>query len=224
MVRQESQQDSSVPEYNYAESRLSVSSLERRQGDLRHSDVDLPLRNESVEVRRRRGTNSSHSRIRSGSDLSFAASNVAEQSSSNSQSQVPGADAFTVRLHQAECPLLKDLVVELKSVDWHQLGTQLGVAHERLDKIDDDYRLSETKLNHMLYSWLENEQNPSWQKICEALRRIGNHARLARKLTIQYCSFKCLKSVTVCCQHHGKDYISMHVQVDISVLEFMYTV
>ena len=76
-----------------------------------------------------------------------------------------------------ELPQLRDLVFELKTVTciWHSLGVQLGVPYDRLDKIDEDYQSADRKLNfhEVLSYWLLNEGNPSWDKMCEALQRVG---------------------------------------------------
>ena len=85
-------------------------------------------------------------------------------------------------------PELSDLVVVLKSVDWHQLGTQLKVPDHKLRTIDGDYNKSERKLNETLQYWLKNDDESSWEKICEALKRIGDHAKLVQEILTNYCS------------------------------------
>lgn len=87
-------------------------------------------------------------------------------------------------------PRMKDLVVELKPVNWHKLGIQLEVPLDRLDKIDEDYQSSERKLSEVLRYWLLNNRSPSWDNICEALQRIGGFGRLVRELRMKYCSLK----------------------------------
>ena len=85
-------------------------------------------------------------------------------------------------------PKIEDLVVELKPVNWHKLGIQLGVPFDRLDKIDEDHQSSDRKLSEVLRYWRENDPEPSWEKICEALQRIGGFNRLVRELKMKYCS------------------------------------
>lgn len=94
--------------------------------------------------------------------------------------------------HQSSGPQaqMSDLMVELKAVDWHQLGVQLQVPFDKLDKIDEDYRRSERKLSEVLGYWLLNEHNPTWDKICDALKRIGGCRRLVRELRMKYCSLR----------------------------------
>ena len=97
---------------------------------------------------------------------------------------------------QPRPPMMKDLVVELKPVNWHELGIQLEVPLDRLDKIDEDHQSSERKLSEVLRYWLLNDRSPSWDKICEALQRIGGFGRLVRELRMKYCSLK------TCREHH----------------------
>ena len=109
-------------------------------------------------------------------------------------------------------PQLCDLVYELEMVDWHQLGVQLEIPPHRLDKIEEDYRTSERRLCKVLEYWLTNEMNPSWDKICEALRRMGGFVRIVRELKLKYCSLsasefrRTVTSITCarCNQHHCK--------------------
>lgn len=88
-------------------------------------------------------------------------------------------------------------MIELKVVNWHQLGLQLQVPLDKLDKMDEDYQSSERKLSEVLRYWLHNDLRPSWDKICEALQRIGGFGRLVRELRMKYCSLKtCREQLT----------------------------
>ena len=83
-------------------------------------------------------------------------------------------------------PALCDLVVVLRGVDWHQLGTQLHVPQQALKKIDEECHDTPRKLNATLAYWLNNEE-ASWEKIIEALERIGCHGNLIVELRSKYC-------------------------------------
>ena len=83
-------------------------------------------------------------------------------------------------------PALRDLVVVLRGVDWHQLGTQLPVPREKLNKIDEECHDTPRKLNETLAYWLKNDK-PSWEKVIEALERIGDHRNLVIELRSKYC-------------------------------------
>ena len=92
---------------------------------------------------------------------------------------------------------ISDLVIELRAVNWHELGVQLQIPLYKLEKIDEDYRLSERKLSEVLGYWLRNDRSPSWDKICEALQRIGGFGRLVRELRMKYCSLQiCREQLT----------------------------
>ena len=80
-----------------------------------------------------------------------------------------------------------DLVIVLREVDWHQLGTQLRVPQEELKKIDEECHSTSRKLNATLDYWLKNHEKASWEKIIEALERIGHHGNLVVELTSKYC-------------------------------------
>ena len=109
---------------------------------------------------------------------------------------------------QYQPPQLCDLVYELRKVDWHQLGVQLRLPPDRLDKIEEDYKQSERRLYKVLEYWLDNEMNPSWDKICETLRRIGGFAKLICELKVKYCSLSELFCSSITCvrcnQRHCK--------------------
>lgn len=79
-------------------------------------------------------------------------------------------------------PALCDLVVVLREVDWHQLGTQLRVPQEELTKIDEECHGTSRKFNATLDYWLKNHEKASWEKIIEALERIGRHGNLVVEL------------------------------------------
>ena len=76
---------------------------------------------------------------------------------------------------------LSDLVVELKNVDWHELGIQLKVPFKELKEIDRQCIDITRKRSEMLAFWLDNEEEPSWQKVYDALERI-DHKKLMRDL------------------------------------------
>lgn len=90
-------------------------------------------------------------------------------------------------------PELRDLVVALREVDWHQLGTQLDVPQEELHKIDKECHDISRKLSKTLHYWQKNEE-PPWEKIIKALKRIGCHGNLISELRSKYCSVSLLLS------------------------------
>ena len=103
-------------------------------------------------------------------------------------------------------PQMRDLAFELRSVtcNWHSLGVQLGVPDDRLDRIDEDFRTADRKLHEVLSYWLLNNEDPSWDKICEALRRLGGLGNIVRHITLQYCSLAVLRRFRTYCQRDDK--------------------
>ena len=82
--------------------------------------------------------------------------------------------------------MLKDLVYELKGVDWNQLGIQLNVPTHILTNIDRDNPGNESgKLSAVLQYWVDNE-TASWEKIVEALQRIGGHGNIITNIQSKY--------------------------------------
>ena len=86
-------------------------------------------------------------------------------------------------------PKLKDLVYELKEVDWNQLGIQLNVPRHILRNIDRENPGNESrKLSEVLQYWIDNEPEPSWEKIIQALQRISGHRNIITSIQSKYCT------------------------------------
>jgi hypothetical protein len=84
-------------------------------------------------------------------------------------------------------PQLCDLVICLKDVDWHQLGTQLKVPNDKLKQIGEEYH-GPRKLNEVLSYWLNNDQEATWETVLKALKRISCHKSLVSDLWTKYCT------------------------------------
>jgi hypothetical protein len=86
-------------------------------------------------------------------------------------------------------PKLKDLVYELKEVNWNQLGIQLNVPRHILRNIDQEYPSNESrKLSEVLQYWIDDEPAASWEKILQALQRIGGHKNIITSIQSKYCT------------------------------------
>ena len=84
-------------------------------------------------------------------------------------------------------PKLKDLVCELKEVDWNQFGIQLNVPRHILRNIDRENPGNESrKLSEVLQYWIDNESEPSWEKIVQALQRISGHKNIIIRIQLKY--------------------------------------
>ena len=85
-------------------------------------------------------------------------------------------------------PKVKDLIYELKEVDWNQLGIQLNIPRHILRNIDRENPGNESrKLSEVLQYWIDNEPEPSWEKIIQALQRIGGHKNIITSIQSKYC-------------------------------------
>lgn len=82
-------------------------------------------------------------------------------------------------------PKLKDLVYELKAVDWHDLGIQLDVPPHILKNIGKENPTEARKLSEVLQYWLNNGE-AHWKQIVKALKRIGNHGNIIRTIESEY--------------------------------------
>ena len=84
-------------------------------------------------------------------------------------------------------PELRDLVIELKTVDWYELGIQLNVPADQLGAIDRENPTESRKMAKVLQYWLNNE-TASWEKVINALERIGGYGNIIASLQSKYIS------------------------------------
>ena len=57
---------------------------------------------------------------------------------------------------------------------WYLLGLQLGLDVDILDQIEEKYQDDEQmRLSKMFGAWMRSDKDPSWTKVCEALKNIG---------------------------------------------------
>ena len=82
-------------------------------------------------------------------------------------------------------PKLKDLVYELKGVDWHALGIELDVPPHTLRSIERDNVTQDRRLSEVIQFWMNNGK-PSWQEIIKALKRIGGHGNIVTTIETEY--------------------------------------
>ena len=83
---------------------------------------------------------------------------------------------------------LKLAEAELREIsgEWRKIGCELGVGD--LPIIGANYgKHSERCLSEVLGSWIRNERNPSWNKLCNALENTGLQSK-AKKLREKYSS------------------------------------
>ena len=83
-------------------------------------------------------------------------------------------------------PELRDLVFELKIVDWYDLGIQLNVTPSKLRTISRENPTEARRLAEMLEYWLNNEKEPSWKKIITALQRVSGHNNIITAIQTKY--------------------------------------
>ena len=83
-------------------------------------------------------------------------------------------------------PELKDLVCELREVNWHELGVQFrDVPKYILNNIDIENHTEDRKLSEVLSYWLRN-RDPNWKVMVEALNRIGKHGNIITTIKSKY--------------------------------------
>jgi hypothetical protein len=82
-------------------------------------------------------------------------------------------------------PKLRDLVYELRGVDWHELGVQLYVPSYILINIGKANSDAARKLSDVLQYWLDNGDT-NWKAIVEALNRIGKHGIIVTTIESKY--------------------------------------
>ena len=89
-------------------------------------------------------------------------------------------------IHSLSCslqvPTLRDLLNNVKTTKWFELGLELGISSYDLGIIEKHD--VEDRLRLMLQKWLEVCTEPSWRELANALRTIGEKT-LATKLNPQ---------------------------------------
>ena len=84
----------------------------------------------------------------------------------------------------------KNVVNSIKPVTkWFELGLQLDIEHSELEKIRIDRRDTDPCKMEMVIHWLKNDDTKSWQKLCDALEKIGE-AGVARQIVSDYPKLK----------------------------------
>ena len=76
-------------------------------------------------------------------------------------------------------------------VRWYNLGLQLGVRPETLDRIRARFNDPRDQLREVLKTWLTTSDNPSWKALTDALKSPAMGAnRLAGSLETKYCQME----------------------------------
>ena len=99
------------------------------------------------------------------------------------------ADSVGAKLQETK-PTLRDLTGALKEVaDWETLGVRLGVSASKSDEIarNRSYRDPHLCKKDLLNHWLENDADPTWEKVAIALEEMDMR-NAARKIRTAYCS------------------------------------
>ena len=81
---------------------------------------------------------------------------------------------------------LKHAEAELREIsgEWRKIGCELGVGDLHIIGANHG-RDSEKCLSEVLSSWISNERDPSWDKLCNALENAGLQSK-AKKLREKY--------------------------------------
>ena len=83
-------------------------------------------------------------------------------------------------------PELRDLVIELKTVDWYDLGIQLNVPAHQLKIISRENPTESMKMAEVLQYWLDNETAATWENVIEALERISGYGNIVAAIRSNY--------------------------------------
>ena len=76
-------------------------------------------------------------------------------------------------------------MVELKTVDWYDFGIQPNVSTNQLGTIERENPTESRRMAIVLQYWLDNE-TASWEKIINALERIGGYGNIVATLRSKY--------------------------------------
>lgn len=77
------------------------------------------------------------------------------------------------------------MVAALGGVDWYQLGIHLYVPHANLNAIKKEHDSTQRQLIAVL-SYHQDNGEMSWEKIIEALKKIGCHTNLIKSIKSMY--------------------------------------
>ena len=58
---------------------------------------------------------------------------------------------------------------EINVSNWDTLGTHLGLSQDEIKEIELDHQTTECRRVEMFDKWLKEEENPSWEKVIDAL-------------------------------------------------------
>ena len=77
---------------------------------------------------------------------------------------------------------LRNLLTELVEVrDWRTLGVHLAVPKDELSKINARFDGERGRCKkRVLDWWLTNDPQPSWEKLAQALEKMGPHEELVQ--------------------------------------------
>ena len=74
-------------------------------------------------------------------------------------------------------PKIKDLIRSVKTTKWYRLGLELDIDDHTMQEIEADTKhalhVTESALIRVFTTWLKIKENPTWNDISRALRRIG---------------------------------------------------
>ena len=72
-------------------------------------------------------------------------------------------------------------------LDWHTLGTKLGLPDYTLEAVQIDYNAYGIgrQREEMITKWLDYDTEASWDKLANALKEMGNHVE-AKKIWNTY--------------------------------------
>ena len=76
-------------------------------------------------------------------------------------------------------------MIELKTVDWYEVGIQLNVPAHQLKTIKRENSTESMRMAEILQYWLDNE-TATWEKIIDALERIGDYGNIVASLRSKY--------------------------------------
>ena len=81
---------------------------------------------------------------------------------------------------------MRDLVTQVRTTNWYDLGLQLKIDDYSLQLIRADERENQQQKRCMFQTWLRVCENPSWKAVVEALKAIGEN-NLAANLEQRCC-------------------------------------
>ena len=109
---------------------------------------------------------------------------------------------------------------EINVSNWDTLGTHLGLSQDEIKEIELDHQTTERRRVEMFDKWLKEEENPSWEKVIDALDCMSEKnlaSQLRNKYLRPHCTLDtptgtCSEEHSLVLKVHRKDHVARELE------------